>query len=260
MQQSVIAFLLSVADHGITLAGLVLTVSPFLEKPVEKYVAKNRKRRRRDAGRYLITLVRNLKFLAIACLFIGCFQAWKEERQNTDTAINGKDGRTEAWRQFNVCNTERSVKSALLEQANGQISAQVTQLSGQQDTFNKCILAMGLKQQEPLRMTAKWAGTGIVMLANGVQSYVVVIVGETNQRVSNVNLDLKCNHEFNFQFAGIPSDTMWQSSSQQGADKTRARIVLNTPWNRETPLIVSATLPMTSTSSEVPICEFTLHQ
>jgi len=249
-------FLHSLFTQILTYVGGALTMTPYAEKWLEEPWKK-----RKRIQTFLRHHVKDLKWIGIFCVLIAVFQAWSVQFDETQTALYGKDGKSEAWGKYNACSTSLSVKGALLEQANAQILTQGTQLSGQQDTFNKCILALGLRPTPPpLKMTAKWVGTGIRGEENGASFYIVVIVSETNQLVSNVNLDLKCNHPFAFRFATIPTDSVWTSSSGQGNDDRSARIILNTPWFPGTPLVVSAMTDPEKNSDTLRTCELTQHR
>jgi hypothetical protein len=92
-------------------------------------------------------LKKNLKLVAVICLFVGCYTVWVFEHRNAEAAMYGRDGKSEAWPKYNECDKERAVKATLSDSCASNLSYQQSRNDSQQDLFNRCMLALGISNK-----------------------------------------------------------------------------------------------------------------
>jgi hypothetical protein len=139
---NLILFLGAISASWMVWAGGILRMIPFFEDMVEPQLRK--KYPRIDAWflAYGNPLKKNLKLIAMVCLFIGCYRAWVFEHKNAQAAMYGKDGKSEAWAKYNECDKERAVNDSLAKSCGASLSYQQSRNDGQQDLFNRCMVAL----------------------------------------------------------------------------------------------------------------------
>jgi hypothetical protein len=123
--------------------GLVFRMTPFLDRFFESHPGEY-PRIERWAKRY----AKDIKLVASVCVLIACARVWSFEHKNTQTVISEK---ASVWGKYNQCDKDLALKSQLADVYSGTIGTQHTQLYNQQDTFNRCVLALGITNKpEPL--------------------------------------------------------------------------------------------------------------
>jgi hypothetical protein len=189
------------------------------------------------------------------CLVIAFNQAWRDEHHNSQLLI---DQKAEAWSKYNSCDKQLAVASSLNTTYYGQIADQRTRLDGQQDTFNRCILAIGVKAQEPPRLTTFWAITNIkAQKPDGSMSALVAVVSETNRRFPSVDVDVKCNVPFSFNYADLPGGDLFVMQSNHQTSPNTVHVSINSAWSPGIPLV--ATLAVDADLKTKAVCETRLH-
>jgi hypothetical protein len=234
---------------------------PFIEDLLEPWL--RRKSTKIDAwfASHGAGLKKNLKLIGAICLFIGCYRAWVFEHNNAQTAMygmDGMDGKAEAWPKYNTCDKERAVKSVLTDTYSSQIAQQRTQLDSEQDTFNRCILAMGQKNTpEPLKIEVmRWKIPETYTYANvgKIQFWTLVVV--TNKVFSATRGTLECDSPF----SAITSTLLTHGNALR-ADYERINPhaihieFLYPPWSSQNPLVFAAYAPE---GKDINSCSFKL--
>src|SRR6266851_173698 len=142
MVENFFLFLRSLWGSWMVWAGGILRLIPFLEDLFEPWLRKTHPKIDAWFIERGATLKKDLKLIAVICLFIGCYRAWVFEHKNAETGMYGKDGKSEAWARVNECDKERAVKATLVDSYVHQIAAQQGNLDREQDTFNSCIITL----------------------------------------------------------------------------------------------------------------------
>src|SRR5882762_4898853 len=135
-------FLHSLLGSWMAWIGGILRMIPLFENLIEPYLRKS-PRVKGFLDTHAARLKRDLKTIAVVCLFIGCYRAWVFEHRNAEAAMYGPGGKSEVWGAYNTCDREKAVKTVLADTYSSQIAQQRVQLDNEQGTFNRCILAMG---------------------------------------------------------------------------------------------------------------------
>ena len=122
-------------------------------------------------------------------LFWSVFAAWRDEHHNTATVI---DEKAKAVGDLGTCSGDlktETEKSKLLERQN--LQQQIT-TNSQQDSLNRCIVALGSAiRPERLRTEAWYVGT-VVEKRNPQHLYMGTWVGMTNKIVTPIRLLVTC--------------------------------------------------------------------
>jgi hypothetical protein len=169
---------------------------PFLEDMIEPWL---RKKYPKVDGWFLArgeTLKKNLKLIALICLFVGCYRAWVFEHNNAQMAMYGKDGKSEAWAKYNECDKERAVNDTLAKSCVGNLSYQQSRNDAQQDLFNRCLLAIGLKAAK-----SRVINTRVVVLKNAgkdeknpaISYSAAIMMALTSEPMAHVRGTVKCD-------------------------------------------------------------------
>jgi hypothetical protein len=169
------------------------------------------------------------------------FAAWRDENHNTEVVINEK---SDAWSKFGTCDKERFGKAILADQLSAQVTSLQTQLGGQQDTFNRCILALGLRNApEPLTFDVqawKFPETYTYVNVGKVQFWVMVVTA--NKSVSPLKGTLTCDAPFTH-IANILTShggSLRAPSLGQINDRSVSIEYAYPPLTERTPLLVGA--------------------
>jgi hypothetical protein len=129
---------------------------PFLEDMVEPLMRKRFPKIDAWFLEYGNPLKKNLRLIAVVCLFIGCYRAWVFEHKNAQTAMYGKDGKSEAWAKYSECDKERAVNDTLAKSCGGSLNYQQSRNDGQQDLFNRCMVTLSaLTVPEKAKITTR---------------------------------------------------------------------------------------------------------
>jgi hypothetical protein len=241
MWSTFLSFVLNVVSHWVALAGVALTVAAFFEGAIEKLLQR-KTLAHQTLGQILKFAAKNLTFIALACLLFGCFQAWLDEHNNTDEVINGKDGKKEAWSKFNACDKQLASKSTLSDALSGQVGSQQVQLANQQDTFNRCILALGASSvPQPTRTPLRVVRSDLPLqpLKGGEMLYGWILIATTNKAMSPTNILVSCDSKFTTlvaTFAGIEQE-IGKSVGQINDHQYRRRMA-SPAWRSDTPLVM----------------------
>jgi hypothetical protein len=213
----------AVWNHFFTLlAGCVATVLLAL---FQKFVSK------REIPNKIYT------WILLAFLFFACLQAIRDEHNNTEQAINGPDGKVTAWAKYNQCDKERFGKATLADQLQGQVAAQQSELGGQQDTFNKCLLALGLQNKPaPARITTRWVLLGTK--AHGASRDFGVAVALTDKAIPSVNGVLSCKKPFTVNEFMVAGDVEIQQFQSNTISDHEVKLGIAAPWTPTSPFIV----------------------
>jgi hypothetical protein len=221
-------------------AGGILRMIPFLEDMIEPWL--RRKYPKVDAW-FIASgeaLKKNLKMIALLCLLVGCYRAWVFEHKNAETAMYGKDGKSEVWSKYNECDKERAVKSSLVDTYSGELSYQRSRNDGQQDTFNRCILALSnASKPEPLRQTFLMHS---IDQDTGKGTHANEIILLTNRTVTPVRMRLACDGEVNSIDAHIQTaqSNVQIAATNQVLDKHQIQFEITSPaWTATTPLLIT---------------------
>jgi hypothetical protein len=238
------SFLVNLAVHWIGGVGVFLTMLPFLESKIEhltKWLIK-RQGSHEAVGRKIKSVTKDLRYVGVVFLAFACFQAWTDEHHNTEEAINGKDGKVEAWRKYNQCDKERFGRTLLADQLGNQVSAQQSQLGGQQDTFNRCMLALGVKNApEPLKInTSVGLLQGMEAKENGHRALIAIVIAETNKTIIPTRALIECDTPFESYSASLANeDWVLASGNQQLSDKKSLLKIDSPAWRPGVPLIIA---------------------
>jgi hypothetical protein len=237
--------------------GGILRMIPIIEATIEPKLQKFPR-----VNRFLETRwpewKKNLKTLALLCLFVGCYRAWSFEHKNAETAMYGPEGKAEAWSKYNACNQNLAVKSALADAYSVQIGQQRGSLDKQQDTFNGCILAMGLKNSpEPLKIDVMlWKIPAVYTFPNIGQAQFWTLVLITNKVQNTTRGTLHCDVPFTALRSTILThgNAMRSDYEQTKPDAVHVEF-LYPPWSAQNPLVFSV---VTKPDKEISSCAFKL--
>jgi hypothetical protein len=237
-------FFYSLMGSWLVWAGGILRVIPFFESLVEPYLRKiPRVSRFLDARG--ASLKRDLKIIALICLFVGCYRAWVFEHKNAEAAMYGPGGKSEAWGAYNTCDKERAVKTVLADSFSSQISQQIGQINSQQDTFNRCILALGQKNvAEPLKFDVLTWKLNVLHSENGEQERLWAVIVIANKTVSPVRGTFSCDAEFKSLSSTLLSHgNSLRADYEQKTSKSVHVEYLYPPLSPQNPLVFSAYTP-----------------
>jgi hypothetical protein len=254
---SLFLFLQSLFGSWMAWAGGIIRLIPFMENLIEPTL-----RRIGWIDRFLTKhgsgLKKNLKFIAAVCLFIGCYRAWVFEHKNAETAMYGKEGKSEAWSKYNQCDKERTIKSILADTYSSQISDQRSRLDGEQETFNRCILALsGKYAPEPMRIEVmRWQIPVTYTYQNVGKVQFWILVGVTNKVINAARGTLKCDAPF----TSITSNLLTHGNSMRmdygQVDERSVHVEFAyPPWSSQNPLVFAAYTPE---GKNISSCSFKL--
>lgn len=231
------SFVGAVFGHVFTLlAGCVVTVMINL---IEKYLLKGKR----------MPIWADVSVLLLF-LFFACFQAWNNQRATADTQSSLAKISND---NFEACDKDRFGKTVLTDQLLSQISQSQKLLDGQQGTFNQCVLALGVKKNEPLRISAIWVYTGLPV-SDDRKRFLATIISETNQLLTSVNLRVHCDHDFMLQRANFPHEGTTVFGGEQ-LDNQSADVQIGAPWAPGQPLVTTVTFDLSSLEGKpYPYC------
>lgn len=180
--------------------------------------------------------------IAVLCLLFAFDQAWQDEHRNTQAVIQEK---SDAWTKFSTCDKQLAVDEAVLKTNQGTMMTQQALLSGQQDTFNKCMLTLGMKSTpEPPRVDVQWLTMGEQHdKDNKPVSQTLVFVGRTNRPLPEVRHKLKCPFPFKFHTAGLSEKDRLAFLFENGQDSdTEASFSIQRAWQMDQTLVIVTTV------------------
>jgi hypothetical protein len=230
---------------------------PFLEDMIEPWLRK--KYPKVDAWFVASgeALKKNLKLIALICLFVGCYRAWVFEHRNAQTAMYGKDGKSEAWAKYNECDKQRAVDDTLTKSCSSNLTYQQSRNDGQQDLFNRCMLALGLKAApEPRKIDVyrwKFPATYTYPNQGQVQFWVLVAVAD---RATTAKGNLKCDAPFKALTSSLLTHgNAMRADYEQTDSKTLHVEFAYPPWSATNPLVFDVFTPA---GQEINSCSFEL--
>jgi hypothetical protein len=192
-------FLHSLFASWMVWAGGIFRVIPFVETLIEPWLRKKHPTIdawfERHGG-----LKRDLKRIALICVLIGCYRAWVFEHNNAQAAMYGKDGKSEVWAKYNECDKEKAVNEVLEKSCSANLGYQQSRNDGQQDLFNRCLLALGLRNKpEPIVVKISDAAFNASLgkdekSGKDVQAW--VIVASVNRDVTPLKGTFRCAKDF----------------------------------------------------------------
>lgn len=247
MVENFFLFLGSLWGSWMVWVGGILRMIPFVEHLIEPWLRKKHP----SVDAWFVArgeaLKKNLKVIALTCLFIGCYRAWVFEHNNAQAVMYGKDGKSEAWSKYNECDRERFGKTILSDQLGTQVAALQTQIGAQQDTFNKCILAVGLRNSpQPLVATMRFTFFqnvgGTNQLGKKVQARLVIV--RVNQLRQSAAGELRCHnpvHLVEAELATNASLLQISQASRQIDDRTIRVEIGGQVWGPDDDLVLLVT-------------------
>jgi len=250
-------FLHSLFASWMVWAGGMLRLIPFLETALERWL---RKRHAKIDAWFIAhgeTLKKDLKLIGIVCLLIGCYRAWVFEHNNAQAAMYGKDGKSEAWAKYNECDKERAVDDTLAKSCSSSLTYQQSRNDGQQDLFNRCILALGLKVSPgPTNIDVhrwKFPATYTYPSEGRVQFWVLVAI-------ANKPIPAKGNLKCDIPFKALTSALLTHGNSLQADyEQTDSKTVhvdyVHPLWSPDNPLVFDVYTPV---GQEINSCSFVL--
>jgi hypothetical protein len=226
---------------------------PFLEDMIEPWL--RREYPRVDA--WFITrgepLKKNLKLIAVICLFIGCYRAWVFEHKNAETAMYGKDGKSEARAKYNACDKERAVKMALADTYSATLTTQ-------QATMNSCMSTIGqLEKPEALkilpfllRRTVKNASPDVSGYASDAK-YVAQFLLLTNKTITPIRMIVTCDRGITSAGGAILGTASTSGGGSGKLSENSYLFVLTSPaWGPTAPLV----MVVFSNDAQLGACSF----
>lgn len=130
---------------------------------------------------------------ALILLGVASFQAWKDEHHNSEVLISEK---SDLWTHYNQCDKERALKSQLADTYIGIAGKQQDQLSAQQETFNRCVMALGAASISPRLNIAVNYVPAPVNATPGVPSKAWILVAAPNRDMHPANFKISCQGNF----------------------------------------------------------------
>ena len=234
-------YISAVTAHWFWWIGLVLTLEPLFQRLLPK-------RWQQWIGGKMSDVKLAPRWFALAgaaLLVVAFFQAWRDEHRNAYEAMYGKDGKAEAWSKFNACDKDRAIAQQSMNILTGQLANNNGLLLGQQDTFNRCVLALGLRNSpERPKVDVQWATMGEQRdTENAVVSQTVLFVGRTNRSLSEVRHQITCPFPFKFRTFGLSQKETLTFEFESGQDSDRvASFSLRRAWRPEATLIIVTTV------------------
>jgi len=236
-------FLHSLFGSWMVWAGGILRMIPFIESLIEPWLRKTHPRIDAWFIKRGNALKKNLGAIALICLFIGCYRAWVFEHNNAETAMYGKGGKSEAWDEYTKCDKERAVKTVLSDTYSGTLASQQTQLFQQQDTFNRCILALGQSVQ-PAALKVRFRRWVIPQIsqkdADGTLTKLWIMLAFPNKTVFPLKGTVACKTPIRLLETTIITDgSVLRSNSTALNDRTIKFDYMQPPWSQESPLAIA---------------------
>jgi len=185
------------------------------------------------------------------------FAAWRDEHRNTEIVIGEK---ATAWSQYNQCDKERAIQTTLAAGAAANLAYQQSRNDGQQDLFNKCMLALGATNKpEPARVRVKTVGFPVSNKSPaGKDLALLVSIAEVNKNVSPLRGNFKCQIPFTPLAIRLPVASMF-SAPQVVSDREVRVNYLATPWEKDTPLVLTSWVDAQLAKSGISnVCSFKL--
>jgi hypothetical protein len=224
--------------------GVILTMTPFIERSLEKEWSRWDKVRT-----FVRHHIKDLRWIGLLCVLYACYQAWDIEHKAVDVAINGLDGKLAYVRKYNQCNSDFSHEKTTTSDLRQQLGNQQNFINSQQGTVSNCVLALGkLATGEPgkvLTFTHQIDNTGSkVVLTQGVLL--------TTKR-THLQGTLTCDHNFklvDWRFgAELGMMSVQSSSSTENSWNIRVRLP---DWEPNMPVMI-----FMASQSSVGNCFFT---
>ncbi len=182
------------------------------------------------------------------------FAAWRDEHMNTEAVIEEK---AHVSSQYNQCDKERAVQSALAQRYSADLASEQLQISNQQDTFNRCILAMGQTNlPTPTKIqVVRWSIPGEIAI-NGTKGRMWVLVALTNKTFSSTKGTMKCDGAF----VPIEATLLTQGEALRAdfrpINEQSAHVeFMYPPWSYRNPLVLAA---YTELGHDIHSCAFTM--
>jgi hypothetical protein len=238
-------FLRSLFGSWMVWAGGILRVIPFAETLIEPWLRSHPKIDAWFAKHGGIK--RDLKRIALLCLAVGCYRAWVFEHDNAQAAMYGKDGKSEAWARYNQCDKERAVNDVLEKSCSTSLTYQQSRNDGQQDLFNRCLLALGLKNKpEPVFIkvsdAAFNANLGTDAKSGGKELRAWVIAAFVNRDITPFRGTFRCAGDFvvrqgRLAISNASKDSQVWSSHRLEDGGYRIESVDPATWRPDNPLL-----------------------
>lgn len=215
--------------------GGILLVIPFFESIVEPYLCKI-PRVKKFLESHGHKVKKNLKVIALICLFIGCYRAWFFEYTDTQTVISEK---AQAVGDLGICNADLKASDATKELYEQQNQTQQAEFFTQQSDINKCVASLGkLTVPEPSRILTR----GFILPTSGNDENskvrVVILISDTNRDLTPFKGKLTCETPFRMSFLGISLGVGSYSTGSSGT--LQKELPLNFPnidWRVGDPMV-----------------------
>lgn len=176
---------------------------------------------------------------ALVCLFIACYGAWVDEHHNTGTVIAEK---ADVWSKYNQCDKFLGSKSTLADSQASQLVQFQSQIANQQDTFNRCIMALGsMNVPQPVRVKVWDVHTPITQAVPSGEKFTVwELVVVTNRAVSPTDVLVHCDTPFNAINSSVAgAGPLMNSVFGQTSDR-EYEVGFTTPaWKPENPILIT---------------------
>ncbi len=222
-----------------------LPVIPFVESLIEPSL-----RRIPRIDKLLTTrgaaIKRDLKVVALICLFIGSYRAWVFEHRNAESAMYGKDGKSEVWGKYNSCDKDRAVKSMLTDVYSGQIAEQRSRLDDEQAIFNKCILALGISNVPPPATIKLYVTPTTVPIKkpSGEVSTLSVLTIVTSKSIAPWRTTVSCENNFRVLHSEVAGITTFIGFETEAISDHQYRLGSVSPaWRADTPILMVIASP-----------------
>lgn len=167
------------------------------------------------------------------------FAAWRDEHRNSETLITEK---ADAWSKYNQCDKLLASKTSFADGLSERVISLQGQIANQQDTFNRCIVALGVQNRPmPLMLKVKSARTDIEPESKAGKWRLWILVATTNKTLPSVNGILSCDTQFRLQGLSLAGEDWAMRAGDQGQiDETKVRVHFTSPpWSSDTPLIAA---------------------
>ena len=185
-----------------------------------------------------------LLILAVGLLW-SVFAAWRDENHNSEELISQK---AECYSSYNRCDKGMAVEKTLADSCTSNLVYQQSRNDGQQDVFNKCILALGLKNSpERVRIItrmfrmlgAKWSSGSTSQPSDRSLS---IVLAETNKIIQPVRVRLECERPFEiFQIsiATASGSPMLLTSNSKRISPAAVDVYMDNTWASSSLLALS---------------------
>jgi hypothetical protein len=232
-------YLAHVASSGILAAAMFGAISVLL-----KYMAQLLTGGGLMAALWLIDHFTSKKFpkrvyvwILVGCIIWAALASYRDEHHNAQLLTEQKK---EAWGKFNQCDKERAVGQEAVNLLTSQLEQRDGMLSNQQDTFNKCILAVGVKNTpEPQKLDVQWTSIGAAR--DGKQT--VLFLAQTNKPLASVRHKFTCPFQFHFISFGLSQKDPQTLLLESGQDSDKeASFSMTRDWQPGSVLVVAVSI------------------